>query len=166
MRTVLSTICLLAGVTNAATAQTAEEISRRINAQDCAGLLSVVTERAKASDPVGQRQLAAMYYWGCGTDRDTGPALSWCSAAADKGDAIAADMIGRIYETGYAGLNADLTVATQWFRKAADRGNADADKKLAWLTENGWGGLARDLGQAMVWWQTAATGAMRKVRPG
>jgi hypothetical protein len=48
---------------------------------------------------------------------------------ADRGDALAQNNIGWLYEKGW-GVAQDYAQAMSWYRKAADQGNASAQKNM------------------------------------
>jgi TPR repeat protein len=63
-------------------------------------------------------------------------ALIW-SAAADKGDPMAAYDLGKLLENGAEGVRVDLVRARQLYQIAADGGIPDAQQSLDALTKRG-----------------------------
>ena len=59
-------------------------------------------------------------------------------ALAEKGDAHAQFMLGRMYHDGQ-GISPDEKAAFEWFRKAAEQGNADAENYVGYMYTNGQG---------------------------
>jgi TPR repeat protein len=73
---------------------------------------------------------------------------------AERGDALAQSMLGRIYRDG-RGVPQDFTEAASWFRKAADQDNPEAQFNLGFLYLRGLG-LPQDYVQAHMWFNLAA----------
>ena len=74
---------------------------------------------------------------------------------ANEGNAIAQNILGRIYVTG-EDVAQDYAEAVKWFRLAAEQGHRGAMKTLSFLY---WGGegVARDYVEAYMWYSLAAT---------
>jgi len=74
---------------------------------------------------------------------------------ANQGNAIAQNILGRLYVTGEV-VAQDYTEAVKWFRLAAEQGHRGAMKTLSFLY---WGGegVARDYVEAYMWYSLAAT---------
>lgn len=53
-------------------------------------------------------------------------------AKADKGEAVAQNELGCIYENG-EGVGVDFNEAAKWYRRAADQGHAMAQGNLGYL---------------------------------
>ena len=69
-----------------------------------------------------------------------GPAgLKMWLPAAERGDAMAQDYVGEIFERGLGGGPPDYGAAAVWYRKAADQGNSRAAISLGTLIEQGLG---------------------------
>jgi septal ring factor EnvC (AmiA/AmiB activator) len=69
-----------------------------------------------------------------------GPAgLKMWLPAAERGDPVAQDYVGEIFERGLGGGPPDYGAAAVWYRKAADQGNARAAISLGTLIEQGLG---------------------------
>ncbi len=108
-RWMIALVCTVLAVP-AVRAQSPEEISRRINARDCAGLVPLLTRQAEAKQPVAERQLATIYYNGCGVAPDLPQAVRLYTDAAEQGDALAQLNLGRHYALG-TGADRDPLVA-------------------------------------------------------
>jgi hypothetical protein len=73
---------------------------------------------------------------------------------AQKGDPIAMNHVGEIYEKGL-GVAPDYATAISWFRKAAEKGNQTSMINLGSLYERGLG-AEKDMVQAMNWYRKAS----------
>lgn len=83
-----------------------------------------------------------------------GTALKVWLPEAQKGDPIAMNHVGEIYEKGL-GVAPDYATAISWFRKAADKGNQTSMINLGSLYERGLG-AEKDMVQAMNWYRKAS----------
>lgn len=83
-----------------------------------------------------------------------GTALKVWLPEAQKGDPIAMNHVGEIYEKGL-GVAPDYPTALGWFRKAADKGNQTSMINLGSLYERGLG-TQKDMVQAMNWYRKAS----------
>jgi len=81
-------------------------------------------------------------------------ALTWFRQAADKGNAIAQNNLGYMYDNGL-GVEKNYVEAVKWYRKAADQGNADAGNNLGCMYYNGLGVEKSDT-EAVKWLYKAA----------
>jgi TPR repeat protein len=81
-------------------------------------------------------------------------ALSLSRPAAERGDPVAENVLGRLYETG-RGVPQDYAEAARWYRKAADQGDALAQNNLGVLYTDG-RGVAQDYAEALRWYRKAA----------
>ncbi len=73
---------------------------------------------------------------------------------ADRGNAIAQNNLGLIYDYG-KGVAQDYAEAAKWYRKAADQGYVRAQSNLGVMYDKGWG-VAQDYGEALRWYRKAA----------
>jgi hypothetical protein len=108
---------------------------------------------AQHGNPVGQCNLATLYYLGSGTPRDYKEAARWFRAAADSGSAEAQNSLAVSYYKGL-GVELDYTEAAQWLRLAAQQGLPSAETNLAYLYEQG-RGLPLDYVAAYAWYSRA-----------
>ena len=69
--------------------------------------------------------MALLYSEGRGVPLDYAEAATWCSKAADQGDARAQVMLGAMYLVGH-GVPQDYVQAHMWFNLAASR-SSDKD---------------------------------------
>lgn len=74
---------------------------------------------------------------------------------AEKGDAKAQNLLGKMYYLGQ-GVPKDQAKGAQWFRKAADKGVAEAQGMLGYMHLVGEGGALLDMGLAQEWMTKAA----------
>lgn len=98
---------------------------------------------------------------------DFAGALKWYTNAADRGDFVAAWMIGMLYDNGkYCGhppynlgnaLTPDMNEAAKWVRKSADGGFPIAQANLAAMYVDGYGDLKPDKVEADFWYSLAVT---------
>jgi uncharacterized protein len=58
--------------------------------------------------------------------------MRWYRKAAEQGDGLAQDRIGRLYEEGW-GVAQDYHEAMRWYQQGAERGNAYAQKNIGRL---------------------------------
>lgn len=86
--------------------------------------------------------------------KNFGAARTACTAAADKGNAQARYVLGRMYEKG-DGVKKDEATAVKWYKLAAEGGHATAQRRLAGAYALG-RGVAKDQKLGMYWIQQAA----------
>jgi TPR repeat protein len=108
---------------------------------------------AQHGNPVGQCNLAMLYYLGFGTPRDYEGAARWFRAAAESGFAEAQNNLAVFYYKGL-GVELDYTEAARWERLAAEHGVPSAETNLAYLYEQG-RGLPLDYVAAYAWYSSA-----------
>jgi uncharacterized protein len=152
----LIAVCLLAGFLAPVQAQTPEDISRRIDAGDCAGLLSVVSPKAEAGDAVAELQIGAMYYNGCGVPKDAAFAAKWYGKAARQDNPIAARMMGILSETGLGKVEQNPATAVAWYKTAIAGGDTWSMVQLGRIYVEGEGGTPVDEVAALALWRRAA----------
>ena len=87
---------------------------------------------------------------GGGLPQDNSAAVKLYRQAAALGDADAQNMLGTMYENGWA-LQQDYVKAVWWYRKAAGLSNASTKGALGRMYENGWG-VSQDYVQAYKWY--------------
>lgn len=111
---------------------------------------------AAAGDPVGQRNLAALYFKGEGVAQDYARAADLYRAAAEQGDAPAQDMLSWMLLEGEV-IAADIPEARRWAEAAAAQGIASSMTRLGMLYHNALG-VERDTAEAARWWRLGAIG--------
>jgi TPR repeat protein len=82
---------------------------------------------------------------------------------ADKGDAEAQLVLGKVYQRGGGRIQQDLAEAVKWFGKAAHQGNAKAQLKLGLAHAKGLG-VAQDAVEGVKWIRKAAEGGDGEAR--
>lgn len=75
--------------------------------------------------------------------------------AAERGEDVAQNLLGVLYDTGGKGLPRDQAQAVAWFRKAADKGNPSSLRHLAVAYDKG-AGVPRDPKAALDLYRKAA----------
>ena len=75
-------------------------------------------------------------------------------ALAQKGDCVAQNSLGRMYEKGH-GVERSYEKAVEWYRKAADQGNAAAQNNLGYMYHYGYG-VEKSDEKAVEWYRKAA----------
>lgn len=127
-------------------------VARDVKLAEC--WLSVASE---GGDPVGQRNLASLYFKGegSGVTQDNNRALALYRAAAAQGDATAQDMLSWTLLEG-DGVEADAAEARRWAELAAAQGVAASMTRLGMIFHNALG-VERDAAQAVSWWRRGAT---------
>ena len=106
-----------------AAALTASPMSASAGAPSWARLIDAGSAREQVA--WGER-----YEQGAGVRRNSYRAVALYCAAAEKGDALAAYRLGRIYATSSPGLRRDDALAAAWFRRAAAKGASYASGML------------------------------------
>jgi TPR repeat protein len=81
-------------------------------------------------------------------------AAQWFEKAAERGNAVAQNELGRQYQLGQ-GVQKDLAKAVELFRKAADQGHPVAQVNLGIAYEEG-AGVTKDITQAVQWYAKSA----------
>lgn len=109
---------------------------------------------AAAGDPVGQRNLAALYFKGEGVIQDYARAASLYRSAAEQGDGPAQDMLSWMLLEGEV-VALDAAEARRWAQAAAEQGIASSMTRLGMLHHNALG-VARDATEAARWWRLGA----------
>jgi TPR repeat protein len=109
---------------------------------------------AESGDPVGQRNLAALYFKGEGVALDYSRAAALYCAAAEQGDGAAQDMLSWMLLEGEC-LVPDVVEARRWAEAAAAQGVAAAMTRLGMIHHNALG-VDRDPAAAAAWWAKAA----------
>lgn len=89
-----------------------------------------ILKRAEAGDVFAQNELPDMYFYGFGTEKDTGKAVEWLERAGASGFWRPMNKLGEMYYYG-EGIPADQEKAKAYFAKAAALGYGDAEANLA-----------------------------------
>lgn len=86
-------------------------------------------------------------------EKDYGEALKRYRQAADKGDALAQNFVGWIYQNGL-GTAANYAESVKWYQKASAQGFSPAITNMGWCYQNGLG-VTADVQEAIKWYQKA-----------
>jgi TPR repeat protein len=84
---------------------------------------------AEDGNALAQFNLALLYHYGLGVERDMELALEWYEKAAQQNQPDAQVAIGDLFKDGLWGAH-DLEEAAAWYGLAAKQGHAEAKKKL------------------------------------
>ena len=94
------------------------------------------------------------YEQGLGVKTNPSKAVTWYRKAAEKGDAVAQNNLGRCYFDGF-GVDKDYHEAVMWYSKAAEKGNTIAQINLGGCYFHG-NVLDKDYSEAVKWYRRAA----------
>lgn len=100
-------------------------------------------------------EVARMYFFGKGVQKDQGQALIYYKKAADLGSVYAQTCVGVMYYKGY-GVAPNIKMAKQYLQPAAKRGSIEALRNLGWMCYNGEYGLLTGKGKAFTYWMQAS----------
>lgn len=121
---------------------------------DCARLPESLKLAVSHSSDRAQLILGYLYERGLCVHKDFRLAMSYYTASANQGNAIAANNLGAMYEWG-RGKSANEHEAARWYFVAATQGNLAAQQNLAALYFFG-KGIQRDYVKAAFWIRQAA----------
>ncbi len=108
---------------------------------------------ARQEDPVGQYNLAVLYYNGEGVNQDLLQAYKWFRKSAELGYADAQYDLGLMYLDG-EGTAKDPKTGIEWMKKSAEQNHADAQFELAKAYQGGVG-IEQNLAEAIKWYNKA-----------
>ncbi|MDR2498426.1 MAG: sel1 repeat family protein [Tannerellaceae bacterium] len=138
---VLCLICVFLIATNLICAQSASELAK---------MEEQLEEGADLLDASMQYSMGVHYYFGNGGLRQNyQTAAKWFRRSAEKGHAIAQNILGTMYGQGQ-GVDQDYFEAEKWLRKSAEQGNAEAQSNLGRMYHNG-EGVSQDYQEAAKW---------------
>ena len=80
-------------------------------------------QKAKQGDADAQYAVSLIYVRGLVVAQDTVKAIDWAVKAAAQGHALALQMVGQMYQSGYGGTSINHSLALSYFRKSARQGN-------------------------------------------
>ncbi|QJD68380.1 sel1 repeat family protein [Xanthomonas campestris pv. badrii] len=109
---------------------------------------------AAGQDSAAQLLLAQLYAEGRGVPADPATAMLWYEVAANAGQPVAMNQLGRCHELGF-GTPVNEALAALWYRRAADHGLDWGMYNLAHLHASG-RGVAQDQTQALALYRQAA----------
>jgi len=131
--------------------------------------LPLFKESAKQNYAPAEAKLGYMYLKGWGVTKHSSKAAYWFKKAAEQGNVIGEDALGRMNLTT-AVIDSVLSYshlarkgigskyyqrAVYWFKKAAHQGNAKGEADLGSLYLKGWG-VPQDYSKAVYWFKKAA----------
>ena len=99
-------------------------------------LLDKTRELAEDGNVTAQFNLALMYHYATGVEKDLSQAADWYAKAAGQDHVDAQYYLASAYRDGL-GLSADPRQAAEWFERAAMRGHAGAEYSLGRLYDAG-----------------------------
>lgn len=88
-------------------------------------------------------------------DNDYATALTELKPLADQGSIEAQNALGKMYNTGGAGLPRDDREAVKWFRKAALQRSSEGQLNLGIMYAEGMG-VKKDIREALKWYRKSA----------
>ena len=126
-----------------------------INSKSCAEKeIENLKDLATAGFVEAQRQLAMMYFYGEGIEKNWDKAFQWMSKAAEQAYAFAQDQLAMMYFYG-EGMEKNWDKAVQWMSKAAEQAYAFAQDQLAMMYFYG-EGIEKNWDKAFQWLSKAA----------
>ena len=131
-----------------------EKLASENNIDAQTTLITCYQKAGDQGDAFAQTQLALIYDFGKGVDKDPSKAIELYLKAADQGNATALTNLGFIYTKG-EGVDKDSLKAVEFFQKAADQGNASAQNALGFMYATG-EGTNKDLSKAIELYRKAA----------
>jgi len=93
-----------------------------INTERYADALAILEPLCAIKDPTAQSMLGTLYQLGLGVPVNGAKAISLLTAAAEKGNGVAAHNLGSIYVTGLPGVERDTERSRFYYRLARDLG--------------------------------------------
>jgi len=116
--------------------------------------IQALRQKAEAGDASSQYDLARLYLYGKGVDRDDKRAFELFLRSAEQGNAGAQASLGACYRKGL-GVPKDNVKSFMWYEKSAGQGNADGQCGLGFCYDEG-SGVVRDYSMAVKWYSLAA----------
>jgi TPR repeat protein len=121
---------------------------------DPAAARLLIAQAAEAGVPEAQANLAGFLLEGGLFEKNQEEAARWCQRAAERGNAWAEYLLGRLYATG-RGVKQDYSQAEIWLRRAVGHGSLDAYADLAAMYWDG-KGLKQNVSEAFALYRVAA----------
>ena len=122
-------------------------------AGDPAAARLLIAQAAEAGDPEAQVNLAGFLLQGVLFEKNQEEAARWGQRAAERGNAAAEDLLGRLYAA--EGVKQDYSQARIWLRRAAGHGSLSAYDALAQMYRDG-DGLTQNASEAFALYRVAA----------
>jgi uncharacterized protein len=120
---------------------------------DDARALLIFLPYARSGHREAQVRVAHIYSRNKGVPPNAVESCNWWEAAANQGESVGANNVGRCYESGNGRGKSDASAAT-WYRRAADGGNAYGMYNLGLAYEYG-RGVAQSFATAADWFRRA-----------
>jgi len=114
----------------------------------------IIEDYAERGYRIAEMNLANLYLYGLGTEKNPIAARALLERAAEQGLPLAYGQLGWIYEQGN-GTEADPTQALSWYRRGAALGDPVSLYGLGLMYQNGTG-VEANLGEAAKWYRMAA----------
>jgi len=114
----------------------------------------IIQNYAEQGYRVAEMNLANLYLYGLGTEKNPIAARALLERAAAQGLPLAYGQLGAIYQQGL-GTEADPAQALAWYRRGAALGDPASLYGLGLMYQNG-NGVAANLGEAAKWYRMSA----------
>jgi TPR repeat protein len=114
----------------------------------------IIQDYAEQGYRVAEMNLANLYLYGLGTEKDPVTARALLERAAAQGLPLAYGQLGAIYQQGL-GTEADPAQALNWYRRGAALGDPASLYGLGLMYQNG-NGVAASLREAAKWYRMSA----------
>lgn len=98
------------------------ESNLKINNDDKAEYIQKLMISAEDGDVIAQNELAGLYAFGEGVQKNGQMFEYWSELAASNGSSLAQLNLGAAYYAGTNGVNQDISKAKKWLTLAADNG--------------------------------------------
>ena len=137
-------------------AQQTVTVSEGQTARIAGALSRLPSEDAEIAGKTPEQIRSLSYYYCNGTGGksvDYAKAMKYARIAAERGNAVAMNDIGLMYERGQ-GVAKDMTEAAKWYRKSAEAGSAWGQHNLGYSYREG-EGVPQDYAEALKWYRKA-----------
>lgn len=115
----------------------------------------LIKEAHSTNSPQIYEEIARMYFFGRGVQKDQGQALVYYKKAAELGSVNAQTCVGIMYYKGY-GVAKNIKMAKQYLRPAANQGSIEALRNLGWMCYKDEYGFLTGKGKAFEYWMKAS----------
>jgi len=141
---------------NAALAGPIEDATAAMRNRDWKTAVALFRPLAERGNPIAQRNLGFLFNQSFAPDiRDVGQSLLWYGKAAEQGDALSEEALGRVYISG-RDVPADSARGLALMAISVSHGNANAAHQLGQMYRIGTGGLPEDEEKSVAWSRLAA----------
>jgi TPR repeat protein len=160
----LAALCLLAGASGLAYAQTAQtsdewlkSYQEMLQRNDAAAARASLEARVATGDPVALSEQGDAFRTGSIYTKDLNRAFVLLQQAATAGNVWSMSVVGLMLRDGEVRAQ-DWAGALVWFQRAADTGHAWSANEVGFAHEHGKGGLKINHVEALKWYLKAAEG--------